>query len=104
MRIGDDQNIVSSVHFKEPIQKAMGEIQKMLSKEDADGLLTGYKDLDNLTNGLKAAEMVVVAARPSVGKTSLAMNIVENIAFSPKYQNSPKNTLVFSLEIVLLLL
>ena len=38
----------------------------MLSKEDADGLLTGYKDLDNLTNGLKAAEMVVVAARLSV--------------------------------------
>ncbi|MAL84910.1 MAG: replicative DNA helicase [Opitutae bacterium] len=96
--LGDDQNIVSSVHFKEPIQRAMGEIQKMLSKEDADGLLTGYKDLDNLTNGLKAAEMVVVAARPSVGKTSLAMNIVENIAFSPKYHNSPKNTLVFSLE------
>ena len=55
--LGDDQNIVSSVHFKEPIQKAMGEIQKMLSKEDADGLLTGYKDLDNLTNGLKAAKV-----------------------------------------------
>ncbi len=96
--LGDDQNTKTSVHFKEPIQKAMGEIQKMLSKEDADGLLTGYKDLDNLTNGLKAAEMVVIAARPSVGKTSLAMNIVENIAFSHKYKEKPKNTLVFSLE------
>jgi replicative DNA helicase len=76
----------------------MGEIQKMLSKEDADGLLTGYKDLDNLTNGLKSSEMVVIAARPSVGKTSLAMNIVENIAFSHKNKEKPKNTLVFSLE------
>jgi len=96
--LGDDQNLRSSLHFREPIQKAMGEIQKMLSKEEADGLLTGYKDLDNLTNGLKSAEMVVIAARPSVGKTSLAMNIVENIAFSHKYINNPKNILVFSLE------
>ena len=97
--LGDDQNSRTSLHFREPIQKAMGEIQKMLSKEEADGLLTGYKDLDNLTNGLKSAEMVVIAARPSVGKTSLAMNIVENIAFSHKYINKPKNTLVFSMEI-----
>ena len=96
--LGDDQNSRTSLHFREPIQKAMGEIQKMLSKEEADGLLTGYKDLDNLTNGLKSAEMVVIAARPSVGKTSLAMNIVENIAFSHKYINNLKNTLVVSLE------
>lgn len=96
--LGDDQNTRTSIHFREPIQKAMGEIQKMLSKEESDGLFTGYKDLDNLTNGLKSAEMIVIAARPSVGKTSLAMNIVENISFSPKYVNNPKNILVFSLE------
>ncbi len=96
--LGDDQNTRSSIHFREPIQKAMGEIQKMLSKEESDGLLTGYKDLDNLTNGLKSSEMIVVAARPSVGKTSLAMNIVENISFSHRYINNPKNILVFSLE------
>ncbi|MBT7406502.1 MAG: replicative DNA helicase [Opitutae bacterium] len=96
--LGDDQNTRSSIHFREPIQKAMGEIQKMLSKEESDGLLTGYKDLDNLTNGLKSSEMIVIAARPSVGKTSLAMNIVENISFSHKYINNPKNILVFSLE------
>ena len=96
--LGDDQNTRSSIHFREPIQKAMGEIQKMLSKEESDGLFTGYKDLDNLTNGLKSAEMIIIAARPSVGKTSLAMNIVENISFSHKYINNPKNILVFSLE------
>ena len=96
--LGDDQNTRTSIHFREPIQKAMGEIQKMHSKEESDGLFTGYKDLDNLTNGLKSAEMIVIAARPSVGKTSLAMNIVENISFSPKYINNPKNILVFSLE------
>ena len=54
--------------------------------------------MDNFINGLKPAEMIVIAARPSVGKTSLAMNIVENIVFSPKYSKEPKNILVFSLE------
>jgi replicative DNA helicase len=96
--LGDEQNVRSSVPFKEPIQHAMEQIQRMLSHEEMDGLLSGYKDLDQLTNGFKPAEMIVIAARPSVGKTSLAMNIVENVAFSPKYQDSPKNLLVFSLE------
>ena len=96
--LGDEQNVRSSVPFKEPIQHAMEQIQRMLSHEEMDGLLSGYKDLDQLTNGFKPAEMIVIAARPSVGKTSLAMNIVENVAFSPKYQESPKNLLVFSLE------
>ena len=96
--LSDEHSIRTSIPFKEPIRDAMAQIKRMLSKEDSDGLLTGYKDLDNLTNGLKPAEMIVIAARPSVGKTSLAMNIVENIAFSPKYSDDPKNILVFSLE------
>ena len=70
----------------------------MLSHEEMDGLLTGYKELDNLTNGFKPGEMIVLAARPSVGKTSFAMNIVENIAFSKRYEESPKNILIYSLE------
>jgi replicative DNA helicase len=76
----------------------MEQIQRMLSHEEMDGLHSGYKDLDQLTNGFKPAEMIVIAARPSVGKTSLAMNIVENVAFAPKYEADPKNILVFSLE------
>ena len=96
--LGDDQNIKSSVPFREPVQHAMEQIQRMLSHEEMDGLLSGYSTLDQLTNGFKPAEMIVIAARPSVGKTSLAMNIVENVAFSPKYESNPKNILVFSLE------
>ncbi len=96
--LSDEQSIRSSIPLKEPIDDAMAQIKRMLDKKDSDGLLTGYKDLDNLTNGLQPAEMVVLAARPSVGKTSLAMNIVENIAFSQKYLDDPKNILVFSLE------
>ena len=96
--MGDEQKVRTSIPFREPITHAMEQIQKMLSREEMDGLLTGYSDLDTLTNGFKPGEMIVLAARPSVGKTSLAMNIVENIAFSPKYLNCPKNILVFSLE------
>ncbi|NDH17696.1 MAG: replicative DNA helicase, partial [Opitutae bacterium] len=94
----DEQNLRASIPFREPIQQAMEQIQRMLSREETDGILTGYRDLDSLTNGFKPGEMIVLAARPSVGKTSLAMNIVENVAFSPNYQKSPKNSLVFSLE------
>ena len=96
--LGDQSNVRASVPFREPVNHAMEQIQRMLSHEEMDGLLTGYKDLDNLTNGFKPGEMIVLAARPSVGKTSFAMNIVENIAFSKRYEENPKNILVYSLE------
>lgn len=57
------------------------------------GLSTGYSDLDRLTGGLHAGELTVIAARPSCGKTSLAMNIAENIAVTHKIPCG-----VFSLE------
>ncbi len=57
------------------------------------GIPTGYRDLDNMTGGLHPGEMIVIAARPSVGKTSLAMNIAEHVAV---VQGLPVG--VFSLE------
>ena len=46
------------------------------------GVSTGYKDLDNLTSGLQKSDLIIVAGRPSMGKTSFAMNLVENVALS----------------------
>jgi len=57
------------------------------------GIPTGFPDLDNLIDGLKPAEMIVLAARPSMGKTSLAMNIAEQVAIE---QQLPVG--IFSLE------
>ncbi|MGC9261246.1 MAG: replicative DNA helicase [Phycisphaerae bacterium] len=57
------------------------------------GVATGYVELDNLTSGLQRGEMIVLAARPSVGKTALAMNIVEHVGVDLK-----KPVAVFSLE------
>lgn len=48
--------------------------------DELDGIQTGFRDLDKITNGLHAGEMIVIAARPSLGKTSLAMNIAEYVS------------------------
>jgi replicative DNA helicase len=60
---------------------------------DITGLSTGFKDLDRMTSGLQPADLVIVAGRPSMGKTSFAMNIAENIAIS-----SGKAVAIFSME------
>ncbi len=57
------------------------------------GLATGFADLDKMTDGLHGGEMIVIAARPSMGKTSLAMNIAEHVALEMKLPVG-----VFSLE------
>ena len=60
--------------------------------EQFKGLPTGFKQFDRLTNGLHGGELIVLAARPGVGKSALAMNIVENVA------KQGKTVAVFSLE------
>lgn len=63
------------------------------SPEGLTGLSTGFLDLDNKTTGLQPADLIVVAGRPSMGKTTFAMNLVENAVL-----RSDKAVLVFSLE------
>ncbi len=63
------------------------------------GVMTGFADIDHFLQGLKPTNMVVLAARPSVGKTSLAMNIVEHVALGAHdAENRPRPVGVFSLE------
>ena len=49
---------------------------------DITGLTTGFIDLDRMTSGLQSSDLVIVAGRPSMGKTSFAMNLVENAALA----------------------
>jgi replicative DNA helicase len=63
------------------------------NKNDIIGLATGFVDLDRMTSGLQPGELVIIAARPSMGKTSLAMNIVEHVALELR-----KAVAVFSME------
>ncbi|GAB4545765.1 MAG: replicative DNA helicase [Phycisphaerales bacterium] len=65
------------------------------------GLSTGFTDLDNLTTGLQPGELIIVAARPSMGKTALALNLAEQIAFGgqPYAERGPETPVgFFSLE------
>ena len=66
-----------------------------LSKKTGDliGISSGFKAIDGVTQGLKPEELIVIAGRPSMGKTSLAMNIAENVA-----KEEDGCVLVFSLE------
>lgn len=67
----------------------------MLSKHHGSyrGVPTGFKDLDNKLSGLQKADLIILAARPSMGKTSLALDIARNVAV---HENKPVG--IFSLE------
>lgn len=80
--------------IKSLLTKAVDRIEKLFESDDPiTGISTGFTDLDRMTSGLQPADLVVVAGRPSMGKTTLAMNIAENVAI-----NSGKPVAVFSLE------
>ena len=59
------------------------------------GASTGYKDLDSKLQGLQDGDLIIIAARPSMGKTALSMNIVENLVLN---KDIPGGVLVFGLE------
>lgn len=65
-------------------------------KGNLSGLSTGFIDFDELTSGLQKSDLIILAGRPSMGKTSLAMNIVENVL--QKQTQDDGLVLVFSLE------
>ena len=76
------------------IRQVLGKFEDIQSDPNAfRGLETGFKHLDRITNGLQKSDLIVIAARPGMGKTSLSMNIVENVCL-----NKGKTAAVFSLE------
>ena len=93
--IGDkDQDKAESLTMKDHVLSAIENIESMYeNKGQIQGLATGFRDVDNLLNGLQPGQMIVIAARPSMGKTSLAMNIAEHVCVDQE-----KAVAVFSLE------
>ena len=91
---GDRRNAVGFQPIQGLLTQAVDRIEELYESGDAiTGVASGFKDLDNLTSGLQAADLVVVAGRPSMGKTSLAMNIAESAAVGAKLPVA-----VFSME------
>jgi replicative DNA helicase len=94
LRISESRAQSGALTTKELVNKAIGTIENFFSRKGTlTGLATGYPDLDRMTDGLHGSEMIVIAARPSMGKTSLAMNIVEHAVLENKLP-----VCVFSLE------
>ena len=93
-KVRGDSDGTSIVPFKDSVREAMHHIFRIINKEEEPGISTGFPDLDNMTGGLKPGEMFVVAARPSIGKTALALNIIRNIIM----KHNAKPAVLFSLE------
>ncbi len=81
-----------------PIQEVLFKTQANLeklsqSKSDITGLPTGFYDIDKITSGLHESQLIIIAARPAMGKTAFALNLVTNVA-----TNTDKTVALFNLE------
>ena len=63
-----------------PMEDVLHEVFESIENRGQRGLETGFLDLDDMMNGLQSGEMIIIAARPSMGKTAFAMNIIEHVA------------------------
>jgi replicative DNA helicase len=75
------------------MEEVLHEVFEMIENRGQRGIETGFFELDDMMNGLQNGEMVIVAARPSMGKTAFAMNVIEHVA-----ADSLLPCAVFSLE------
>ncbi len=80
--------------LKKLLTKAVDRIDMLFHSDSSiTGISTGFKDLDELTSGMQASDLVILAGRPSMGKTSLAINMAENAAVG-----EGKHVAIFSME------
>ncbi len=82
------------VQLRDFIPESFAEIERRYKRKSGiSGLPSGFSDLDGLTGGFQNSDLIIIAARPSVGKTSFAINISEHLAIKEK-----KAVAIFSLE------
>ena len=94
MRLSEDAISTGFVDVNQIVQEKFGSIDALVNRgHGVSGLSTHYSDLDEKLNGLQPSDLIIVAARPSMGKTAFAMNIAENAAVL-----GGKTVAIFSLE------
>src|SRR5206468_7209356 len=92
--VGEDRFKGQMLSMKDHAMQAIETIEKLYERKGSiTGISTGFVEFDRMTSGLHPSEMIVIAARPSMGKTALAMNIAEHVAVTEKLPVG-----VFSLE------
>ena len=83
------------------LMESVQNIEKLINNRGGlTGLPSGFADLDKLTSGLHPSDFIILAARPSMGKTALALNIVQNVALRAhkRIGGEPRSVAFFSLE------
>ncbi len=83
------------INVKDIVKDVSNKVHEMQESTGVTGLETGFSDLDKMTSGLQNGDLIIIAGRPSMGKTAFSMNIIENVAITNK---DPKPVAVFSLE------
>jgi len=92
--LSDDRQVFSARKIREVLKETIELLDNVMkSKNPITGISSGFEKLDQMTSGFQRDEFIIVGARPSVGKTALALNMASNIAF---HQKIP--TAFFSLE------
>ncbi|MFH5811986.1 replicative DNA helicase [Companilactobacillus sp. FL22-1] len=94
MDVSENRNHQGFRKISDVVKSSFEEIDKLYDQgSDVTGLSTGYKDLDDMTTGLHKDELIILAARPGVGKTAFALNLAQNAA-----TKSNATVAIFSLE------
>ncbi len=94
LQLAEDRIRPGFIGVKQLVRDSFQRLEKIFTEgRRITGLPTGYQQLDNLTSGLQSSELIILAARPSMGKTALALNFAENVALRTR-----EPVAVFSLE------
>lgn len=94
MEVSSRKNAGDFKHVKDVLVQTYDNIEKLQSRKgDVTGIPTGFRDLDRITAGFQRNDLIIVAARPSVGKTAFALNVAQNVAIKAR-----ENVAIFSLE------
>ncbi|MGM7703264.1 replicative DNA helicase [Pseudalkalibacillus sp. Hm43] len=94
LEVAQRKNTGAFVSIKDVLVDAYDNIEQLQNKKgDITGIPTGFVELDRMTAGFQRNDLIIVAARPSVGKTAFALNIAQNVA-----TKTDENVAIFSLE------
>jgi len=94
MEVSNRKNAGDFRHIKDVLVETYDNIELLHSRKgDITGIPTGFRDLDHITAGFQRNDLIIVAARPSVGKTAFALNVAQNVA-----TKTEENVAIFSLE------
>jgi len=99
LAIGEDRIKQGFVHIGDVAARQLTVIEESAGREQLiTGLATGFNDLDYMTSGLQRGDLIIIAARPSMGKTAFSLNIAQNAATRPLHNGEKAVVGVFSLE------